>query len=85
MTKNIVKLFNSPIEFETFGKNSLAYLRPVLRDEMNERFPDGPELPRGQDLWGLFGADGLPIAVADEKSDLLFDAEELDLLALPIQ
>lgn len=85
MAKNIVKLFNSAVEFETFGKNSLAYVRPVLSDEMNERFPGGPELPEGIDLWALFGADGLPIAVADEKSELLSNAEEMDLLTVQLQ
>ncbi|MEE9314659.1 MAG: DUF1150 family protein [Rhizobiaceae bacterium] len=85
MTKNIVKLFQSPVEFETFGINSLAYVRPVMSDDINAQFPQGPELPEGLDLWALFGADGQPIAVADEKSDLLLNAEELDLLTVGVQ
>jgi len=85
MAQNIVKLFGSPIEFESFGINALAYMRPVKSEDMNARFPDGPELPEGLDLWALFGADGQPIAVADEKSDLISNAEEMDLLTVHLQ
>ncbi len=84
MPNNPVKLFQSSVEFESFGNSVLAYLRPVQSDDMNTIFPDGPELPSGLDLWGLFAADGQPIAVADDKSDLISDAENRNLLTVGI-
>ncbi len=85
MTQNIVKLFKSPVEFETFGINTLAYVRHVRSEDMNAQFPESPELPEGLNLWALFGADGQPIAVADEKAELMSNAEEMDLLTVRLQ
>ena len=85
MADNVVKLFGSAVEFESFGRNTLAYVRKVSSDDMNERFPQDEELPQGLDLWGLFAADGQPIALADEKDALFQSADELNLLTLGIQ
>lgn len=82
MPTNPVKLFGAGVEFELFGRSTLAYVRRVQSDELNEQFPNGPELPQGIDLWGLFGADGRPISVADEQSVLMHEAQEMDLLAV---
>ena len=82
MTQNPVKLFGSATEFATFGNSTIAYVRKVRSDDMNRRYPLSMELPDGIELWGLFGADGEPIALADEQSELYVDAEERDLLAV---
>ncbi|MEL6505174.1 MAG: DUF1150 family protein [Pseudomonadota bacterium] len=85
MEKNTVRLFSSQMDFATFGKNAIAYVRPVNSDDMNARFPEKAELPEGLDLWGLFHADGTPLAVSDERASLFDNAEELDLMAVETQ
>lgn len=85
MEKQTLDLFGSQMDFATFGKNSIAYVRPVKSDDMNARFPDKEELPEGLALWGLFHADGTPLAVADERAALFSNAEELELLAVETQ
>ncbi len=82
MVKKNKVLVGTPVEFASFGKSALAYVRRVQSDDMNERFPNAPALPEGLDLWGLFGADGEPLAVSDERSSLFSDAERRDLLTV---
>ena len=85
MSDNPVRLFGSSEEFATFGNNALAFVRKVQSDDMNRRFPNAPELPEGIELWGLFSADGKPIAMADDENMLVNDALELDLLTVQRQ
>jgi len=95
MKQNLVKLFGASFEFESFGKNSLAYVRRVSQSDLNEYLSDFDEwdessenmnsMTAGKGLWGLFGADGEPLAFSDEKAFLTKNAEELDLLTLRVQ
>lgn len=75
----------SRIEFESFGRNTLAYIKPVARDSdlTNIAFSEG--LPTDVPLWGLFSADGEPIALSEKRSSLFQDAEELELTAVSHQ
>ncbi|MEM8749149.1 MAG: DUF1150 family protein [Pseudomonadota bacterium] len=87
MTNKTIRLFGSSVEFESFGNSSIAYIRPVTSRFMNENYPDATEddLPDGLDLWGLFAADGKPLAVADDEHFLISDAQDRDLLAVKTQ
>lgn len=76
------KPFGSATEFAVFGKRAFAYMRPVQSDDMNATFPNELELPSGLALWGLFDAEGAPIAVADERAALVENAAEMDLMTL---
>ena len=69
-------------DFADFGKRSFGYVWRVRSDDMNARYPDKVELPEGLDLWGLFSADGQPLAVSDELGGVVQNAEELDLMPL---
>ncbi len=82
MSSPTIKPFGSATEFAIFGKRTFAYMRPVQSDDMNATFPDEVALPSGLALWGLFDADGEPIAVADEQAALIENAEEMDLMTL---
>lgn len=70
------------VEFEKLGTNALAYVRLVESDDINSRFALSEELPSGLKLWGLFAADGQPISLSDERSELLDDAEDRDLITV---
>lgn len=85
MADNIVKKFGSPVEFEAFGKNAIAYVRPVESGDMRKRFPEVNNIPDDFEMWGLFGADGQPIALADDPQALFDDAQERNLLTVGIQ
>ena len=85
VTDNVVKIFSSAVEFETFGMNALGYIRRVKTDDINAQFELDEALPAGQDLWALFGADGNPITIADEKADVMTDADDMDLLTVQLQ
>lgn len=84
MTKKIVSPFGSGIEFAAFGKQSFAYVRPVNSDDMKDTFKEAGDLPDGVDLWGLFAADGQPLALADERSMVVENAQELELITLAL-
>lgn len=85
MVENIVKKFGSAVEFEVFGKNALAYVRPVESEDMRQRFPLVDNVPDDIDLWGLFSADGRPLALADDPAALLEDAQDRNLLTVELQ
>lgn len=74
--------FGSATEFASFGNGALSYVRRVRSDDLNHRFPNAVDLPEGLDLWGLFAADGAPIAVSDEEAELIHNAHELHLVPL---
>ena len=81
MTKPVVS-FGSKIEFANFGKSSIAYVRKVNTRELSEEFHEDGLLPDDEVMWGLFGADGEALAVADEQYLLLENAEERELVAV---
>ncbi len=85
MSGNPVKLFGSKIEFESFGKNSIAYMRKMTGNDMGRRFPQVERYDDDEEMWALFGADGQPIAVADDASWLIENAAELDLMTVQVQ
>jgi len=85
VSDNPVKLFGSTTEFATFGNSALAYVRKVRTDDINSRFPKEDSLPEGLEMWGLFAADGNPIALSDERGELMLEADEMDLLTVQRQ
>jgi hypothetical protein len=95
MKPNMVKLFGSAVEFETFGKSSIAYVRQVSKSDMDSYLAasnDWEDASRGDPtdiddslIWGLFGADGEPIAFSHEEEFLTQNAAERDLLTVQVQ
>ena len=82
MINSSAKGFGSKTEFATFGSGAIAYVRRVKSDDYNVQFPSDEELPNGLDLWGLFGADGNPLSVSDDRFVVFEDAKERNLLAV---
>lgn len=75
----------SRVEFASFGRNTLAYIKPVDRDSDLTSIAFDEGLPMEGPLWGLFSADGEPIALSETRSSLFQDAEELELTAVSHQ
>ncbi|OJF90499.1 DUF1150 family protein [Pararhizobium antarcticum] len=61
------------------GAGEVGYIRKMRSDEVSRCFPEAPDMDPGLDLWALFGADGTPILLTDNRSSTFFKAAEDDL------
>lgn len=66
-------------DLASMGTGEVGYIRKMTSEEVNERFPQGPKLGPGLELWALFGADGTPILLSDDRSSTFYRAAEDDL------
>ena len=80
MTKKATVHFGSNIEFANFGKSTLAYVRQVSRDEMDDTAEYDAAFDPTDTVWGLFAADGEPIALSDKRASLIENAGEMQLV-----
>lgn len=74
----------TPAEFAAIGDGRLAYVKPILSQELNALFPQAPELEPGLELFALLGADGSPIVVADTREALVESAREHELMTVSL-
>jgi hypothetical protein len=65
--------------FARLGGGEIAYLRPLLSDEVHALFPQAPPLAPGIRLWALLTAAGQPIMLTDSKAAAIANAQEHDL------
>lgn len=70
--------------FERLGGGEIAYLRPVLSEEVHGLFPQAPQLAPGMKLWALLSAEGRPIMLTDTKAAAIANASENDLTTLSV-
>ena len=70
--------------FERLGGGEIAYLRPVLSEEVHAMFPQAPELAPGMKLWALLSAEGRPIMLTDTKAAAVATAQENDLMTVSV-
>jgi len=61
------------------GEGEVAYIRKMRTEEVSKCFPEAPDIDPGVDLWALFGADGTPILLTDNRSSTFFKAAEDEL------
>lgn len=66
-------------ELAHLGAGEVGYIRRMRLEEVNRCFPEAPDLDPGLDLWALFGADGTPLLLTDNRSSTFFKAAEDDL------
>lgn len=71
-------------EFAAIGDGHIAYVKPILSQELNALFPQAPELEPGIELFALLGADGSPIVVADTREALIASAREHELMTVSL-
>ncbi len=70
--------------FVKLGGGEIAYLRPVLSEEVHVLFPQAPQLAPGVKLWALLSAAGQPIMLTDSKAAAIANAHEHDLEAVSV-
>ncbi len=61
------------------GAGEVAYIRKMRSEDVSRCFPEAPDIDPALDLWALFGADGTPILLTDNRSSTFFKAAEDDL------
>jgi hypothetical protein len=66
-------------QLEHLGTGEVGYIRKMKSDEVSRCFPEAPDIDPSLDLWALFGADGTPILLTDNRSSTFFKAAEDDL------
>jgi len=69
----------SKADLAHLGAGEVGYIRKMKADEVSRVFPEAPEIDPSLDLWALFGADGTPILLTDNRSSTFFKAAEDDL------
>lgn len=70
--------------FERLGGGEIAYVRPMMSEEVHELFPEAPELAPGLKLWALLSAEGRPILLTDSRDAALANARENDLKTVSV-
>ena len=89
MSQKAMFRFDTQVEFAQFGRDTIAYVRRVNSGDFKSRYGDDLEdddLPEDDiDLWGLFAANGEPIALSDDKQMLFENALEHDLVTVSRQ
>ncbi|WP_337268022.1 DUF1150 family protein [Oryzifoliimicrobium ureilyticus] len=66
-------------ELAGIGNGEVAYIRKIRTEDVSRCFPEAPDIEPGVDLWALFGADGTPILLTDNRSSTFFKAAEDEL------
>ncbi|MBB3612267.1 MAG: DUF1150 family protein [Rhizobium sp.] len=67
-------------ELAHLGSGEVAYIRKMRSEEVSRCFPEAPsDIDPDVDLWALFGADGTPILLTDNRSSTFYKAAEDEL------
>ena len=68
-----------PQELAALGEGLIAYVRPMMSDEVRRLFPQAPALAPGLELFALLSASGSPILLTDSRDTALANAWAHDL------
>ena len=63
----------------SWGLGQMAYVKPVLSDDVSRLFPDAPEIQPGLQLFALLSASGEPILLTDNRDAAVANAWAHDL------
>jgi hypothetical protein len=66
------------------GDGQIAYVKPILSEDVAELFPQAPQLAPGIKLFALHAADGTPILLTDSREAALANAWSQELEAVSV-
>ncbi len=66
-------------DLAALGEGQVAYVKPMRSDEVNELFPQAPQMQPGLKLFALLSASGAPILLTDSRDAALANAWAHDL------
>ena len=64
------------------GANQIAYIRKISASDFMAAFPEIRDVQPGENYWGLFAADGQPIALSHDKLEITAEAFHNDLVPI---
>ena len=82
--KHEVSLKLTPEAFAVLGGGKIAYVKPVLSEDVKTLFPQAPQLAPGIRLFALHAADGTPIMLTDSHEAAIASAREHELNAVSL-
>ena len=68
----------------SWGLSQMAYVKPMLSDDVSRLFPDAPEIQPGLQLFALLSASGEPILLTDNHDAALANAWAHDLTTVSL-
>jgi hypothetical protein len=71
-------------DLAALGEGQVAYVRPMISDEVRELFPQAPEMQPGLRLFALLSASGAPILLTDSRDAALANAWAHDLQTVSV-
>jgi hypothetical protein len=66
-------------QFAHLGDGAIAYVKPIMSEEVKALFPQAPEIAPGLKLFALYSAHGAPMAVTQSRDAALANAMENEL------
>ena len=69
----------TPEQFAHLGDGAIAYVKPIMSDEVRALFPDAPAVQPGLKLFALYSAHGAPIVIAPSRDAAIANAMENEL------
>lgn len=82
MTDNeriIEGFMRDPQNLAMLGEGEVAYVKPMLSDQITAAFPEAPALQSGLRLFALLSASGAPIMLTDSRDTAIAEALAADL------
>ncbi|MFG1345986.1 DUF1150 domain-containing protein [Xanthobacter autotrophicus DSM 431] len=74
----------SPEALAVLGGGQIAYVRSIRSEEVQQLFPQAPEIAPGMTLFTLHAADGTPIMLTDSREAALANAKEHQLVTMSV-
>ena len=87
MTDQTTENQKTPIDaadLAALGEGQVAYVRPMISDEVRQLFPQAPAMQPGLKLFALLSASGAPILLADSRDAALANAWAHDLQTVSV-
>jgi hypothetical protein len=66
------------------GDGQLAYVKPILSEDVAKQFPQAPQMAPGIMLFALHAADGTPIMLTDTREAAIANAWSQELEAVSV-
>ena len=82
--QNIENPFMSPQAFAVLGGGKIAYVKTIMSEDVNELYPQAPEMQPGLRLFALHAADGTPILLTDSREAAVANAWSNELEAVSV-
>jgi hypothetical protein len=81
---NMMRQTMSEKAFAGLGDGKIAYVKPIRSEDVNDLYPEAPEMQPGLQLFALHSADGTPILLTDSREAALANAwsQELETVSL---